>query len=40
VQRTLRLPGYEASLIEPSYNGLVQLLSATILNYGIEIYLF
>ena len=34
VQRTLRLPGYEASLIEPSYNGLVQLLSATILNYG------
>jgi ATP-binding cassette subfamily B protein len=34
VQRTLRLPGYEASLIEPSYNGLVQLLSAAILNYG------
>ncbi len=34
VQRTLRLPGYEASSIEPSYNGLVQLLSATILNYG------
>jgi ATP-binding cassette subfamily B protein len=34
VQRTLRLPGYEASLIEPSYNGLVQLLSAEILNYG------
>lgn len=34
VQRTLQLPGYEASLIEPSYNGVVQLLSATILNYG------
>jgi ATP-binding cassette subfamily B protein len=34
VQRTLRLPGYEASSIEPSYNGLVQLLSAAILNYG------
>lgn len=34
VQRTLRLPGYEASSIEPSYNGLVQLLSATILKYG------
>ena len=34
VQRTLRLPRYEASLIEPSYNGLVQLLSAAILNYG------
>lgn len=34
VQRTLRLPGYEPAVAEPSYNGLVRVLSATILNNG------